>query len=181
MEDDFELRLISKVWDFFPFGDNDFLICNIVTKKHSDNIWIIKPGKIIDSSTFLFYPFTFVIIIWASIMLCCMIYAIYHIWYSICSTIICIFQQHSKLSIERLKYSLQRGAVFKHHIWGRPRLKPWLFLSSLKLSRPWAAKDRLLRPQTGLLPGVGDATGRFEDWWPLHNFIGPIQQRVRAQ
>ena len=45
----------------------------------------------------------------------------------ICSIIMDMFQQHSKLSIERLKYSLQRGAVFKHHIWGRPRLKPWLF------------------------------------------------------
>ena len=109
-------------------------------------------------------------------MLCCMIYAIYHIWYSICSIIICIFQQHSKLSIERLKYSLQgvqREAVFKHQTLALP--------SSLKLSSEGAAKNRLLRPQTGLLPGVGDATGRFEDWWPLHNFIGPIQQRVRAQ
>ena len=87
-----------------------------------------------------------------------------------------MFQQHSKLSIERLKYSLQRvqrEAVFKHQTYAFP--------TALKLSSEGAAKNRLLRPQTGLLPGVGDATGRFEDWWPLHNFIGPIQQRVRAQ
>ena len=52
---------------------------------------------------------------------------------------------------------------------------------SAELSVAEAGEEGVSCRQTGL---VRDATGRFEDWWPLHNFIGPIQQRtgrVRAQ